>query len=165
MVLTVHLPAYVMGANYFKCGNPLLRTTSAYLADAPTQAYIIMAGNVGVAVFGSLLVWRFYQIVAEEKENSDETNGEDRDDEENGEGGGEGGGEGAVKAPRSTMWVRAGWAAAWLAAALTLSLPTALYAVTTTIPSPESAFQKVLLSLVHYGAPIFVTLVNSLLVP
>ena len=156
-MLTIHLPAYVTGANYFKCGNPLLRTTSAYLADAPTQAYIIMAGNVGVAVFGSLLVWRFYQIVAEENEISDETNGEGRDDEENGEG--------AVKAPRSTMWVRAGWAAAWLVAALTLSLPTALYAVTTTIPSPESAFQKVLLSLVHYGAPIFVTLVNSLLVP
>ena len=147
LLLLVHLPAYATGANYFSCGNPLLRTTSAYLADAPTQAYVVMAGNLFVAVLGTVLVWRFYRIAAEEKDQADDEveefdAREEREADER---------EYALAAA-SSKWVRSGWTAAWLGATLALSVPTGMYAATTSIPITGSF--SALLELIHFGAPV-----------
>ena len=148
LLLLVHLPAYATGANYFNCGNPLLRTTSAYLADAPTQAYVVMVGNLFVAVLGIVLVWRFYRIVEEEKDQADDEveEYEAREEREADE-------REYALAAASSMWVRSGWTAAWLGATLALSVPTGMYAATTSIPIKGSSFSA-LLELVHFGAPV-----------
>ena len=38
LALATLLPAYVSGANYYTCGDPLMHTSLAYLADAPSAS-------------------------------------------------------------------------------------------------------------------------------
>ena len=65
LVLVVHLPAYSTGANYYECGDPLLRTTSAYLAESPTQGCIAVAGMLATAVLGVLFVSQIGDLVGD----------------------------------------------------------------------------------------------------
>ena len=160
MVLAVHLPAYISGARYFTCGDPLLRTTTAYLADSPTEAFVAVIGSVLVALLTVVLVVRLCRIVAQERDRaSTDSNLDGRDEtsvlddvDDN-------------SANDDRPWTaKASWAVAWFFGALILSAPTALYAITTAVPIDGSS-QQVLLSIIHYGAPVYLTLVNSMAVP
>ena len=66
ILLGVHLPAYVAGANFFTCGNPLLRTTAAYLADNQASSLATAIAGTLAAVPGILLVVRLYRTATEE---------------------------------------------------------------------------------------------------
>ena len=173
LLLAVNLLAYGTGARYFDCGDPLLRTTAAYLADSPTQAVVAVVGTLFVALLCVFLVGQLYRIVAEEQQSSpggpgavgrrpmsprgERQDGRHQTANENEEEDGEESGQ------RSRAF-RVAWTVAWLGAALIFCVPTASYAMTTTVPI-EGSSQQALLSVIHYGAPIYLTLINSLAVP
>ena len=46
-----------------------------------------------------------------------------------------------------------------------LCVPTAAYAMTTIVPVSDASWLRTLLSIVHYGAAIYLTLINTLAVP
>ena len=166
-LLAVNLPVNISAARYFTCGNPLLRTSSAYVADSPAQEFALGISNVVTVLLGIALVSHLYRIVGEERgeatppgqnassrSNDDGGGGDDDDDDDNGQ----------IQDHSCPRLVRATWAAAWLGAALLLCIPTAVYAMTTTVPIKGSTL-NIFLAVAHNGAPIYLTLVNSLAIP
>jgi hypothetical protein len=157
--LCVSLPAYITGGHYYDCGNPLLHTTSAYLAGAPVQAYITLSAGILTAILSMFFLHKLYGVAALPSRGAASaaatTNARDWSSD--------------VRALPTThtyvcgICVRAAWAVAWLGATLALCVPTAAYAMSTIIPVPESWWM--LRASVHYGAAIYLTLINTLAVP
>ena len=159
LLLAVHVPLYVSAARYLTCGNPLLRTTSAYLADSPAQTLVVAICGLVLAVFSAAFLAQLYRIMADERTQADvqfDEDGEVSDGEVSA------GNDDAEPIGRSRWLARLGWAMAWLGAATVLSIPTALYATATTIPIGGLG---VLYVIIHYGAPVYLTLINTLAVP
>ena len=164
LLLAIHLPIYVTGTHLFTCGNPLLRTTAAYLADGPIKAFFAVGGTMVAAVLGIALIRLLNRIVAEEQSSAPEDfqyqpRREWASSDANA----------APPRPPATggeqpPLVRFAWAMAWLGVACLLTLPTALYAMSATIPV-EGTGEQIVLSIVRYGAPAYLTLINSLAVP
>ena len=160
LLLVVHLAAYLTGTHRFKCGNPLLKTTAAYLPGDSAQALATVIGTLLVMLSSVVFLARLDRVVREEQNLPEATlerdhpsfNDDDSDDSET---------YGNNQCPRLA---KAGWALAWLAGALVMSVPTALYALSTAIPVQGATLQA-LLSLFTVGAPFYLTLINSLAVP
>jgi hypothetical protein len=156
--LCVSLPAYITGGHYYDCGNPLLHTTSAYLAGAPIQAYIVLSAGILAAITSMVFLHKLYGVAALPSRGAASAAAENARDWSS---------DVRVLSSTSThvygICIRAAWAVAWLGATLLLCVPTAAYAMSAIIPVNGS--WSILLSVVHYGAAIFLTLINTLAVP
>ena len=54
LALVTLLPAYMSGANYYTCGDPLMHSSLAYLADAPSAS---LASAMLVVAFAWASAW------------------------------------------------------------------------------------------------------------
>eukprot|EP00937_MAST-01D_sp_MAST-1D-sp2_P003855 g3855.t1 len=147
------LPAYLAGANYYQCGELLMHTSLAYLADAPraAQASVVFACVLVLAssvVFGQLLRGRLQRARGAGRSRSTR-----------------------ASAPRALVRAASTPRGAtrllvWLAVTLLLSTPTVLYVVALYLPADNVLGIGAVGALaLRRGVPLLLALINAVLLP
>ena len=152
LALATLLPAYVSGANYYTCGDPLMHTSLAYLADAPSAS---VASAVLVVAFTWASAWGCWTLRAAA---AAESQGEplpiacaDLT---------------AAPGGRAAVARLALGALLWLVVTAVLSLPTVLYVLSLYLPSDNALnIGERAGAGLRRGVPFLLALINAVLLP
>ena len=153
MVLALVLvPLYFSGAQYYECGDAVVTTTSAYVAAVGIEG-VMVAVLIPIAVFSVVFAARFRivfrrdDLQVEVRVRSRTMNSPD----------------GGISACR-TVWL----CMLWMASLVLLLIPSAVYGMTTAVPTQDSILGKdfaVIAEVMHWAAPLIITVINSAIVP
>jgi hypothetical protein len=166
-LVLVMVPLYVTGAHYYECGDALVKTSSAYLADAvgieglAAVALVVVASTSAVfaAWFRVVFCARNMErrLQQQEQHHVHQQGGNRPAAVSNGDAG---------PAPPSgnpfLLFLL------WVAVLALLSFPSFVYGMIAAVPTQDSIFGEsfaVIAEIIHGGAPIIITIVNSLAVP
>ena len=149
LALATLLPAYVSGANYYTCGDPLMHTSLAYLVDAPSAS---LASAVLVVVFAWASAWGCWTLRAatESQELASIALV----------------GLTVASGGRAAVTRLALGALLWLVATAVLSFPTVLYVLSLYLPSDNALHigERAGAGL-RRGVPFLLALINAVLLP
>ena len=146
LALTVLLPIYASGANYYECGQPLMHLSLAYLEGS-------LPASVAAAIFVVVFVWASAEVCRALA--ADVTNKGSRVT------------SGTTWSSGRTSWASTCvYALTWLAATALLSAPTVFYVLSLYLPSDNvlnigASTGQVL----RRGVPLLLALINSVLLP
>jgi hypothetical protein len=185
LLLLVVLPLYIAGANYYECGDALVKTTSAFLADALEIEAVVVA-LLAVVALSSIVFAAHFRVTITSKhvkqrrrqradvEEKDQQHDDCIDN---------------YAAMSNSLGLSinndvcpdnaalAGTAKhhhhpflllmLWVASLVLLSFPSFVYGLTTAVPTEDSIWPwfAVIADIIHGVAPIIITLINSLVVP
>ncbi|CAE7453798.1 MIK2 [Symbiodinium sp. CCMP2592] len=128
------LPAYLHGARYYECGQPLAWSTAAYLDESPrTEVFVILIWSL-VTLFFSVAI----AGLPEPREDS--------------------------RGPPAGSWLRrkVAWVL-WIVPVTVISLPSILFAVAQALPKDNTLVANSILQIAHRTAPALVVAIDVLL--
>jgi len=111
-MLLLVLPLYVSGAQLYSCGDLRLRTTIAYLSDSPANEWCIAVLGCAAAGVGSILLSTLHSEAESQFA--------------------------AQKTPSLTVGTYLQLVLSWMVVLVVLSVPTALYALSQTLPADNT---------------------------
>ena len=152
------LPLYIAGGNYYACGKLLMYSTIAYLADAATAEWAAAMGAAVSMVGIAVVVCRVVFVPNDHRTRLGGEHISDRD----------------VDARQRQEPARSSygytWSYLWRLAAFTtvliaLCIPSALYAVTVTLPKESVLPLPISISFLHNFASAILAIINSVVLP
>ena len=193
-LVLVMMPLYIAGAKYYECGDALVKTTSAYLADAVEIEGVVAVALILVALFSvvclALFRTKFSDAVIhtgrrqQQHENQqDDGNNDDDDGHHHHHHDAD---ERRASAPTGNMGANNEadpldttltthprchpilLFLLWAASLVLLSFPSFIYGLTSSVPTRDSIYGDefaFVAATVYWAAPIIITLINSVVVP
>ena len=156
--MLVMLPLYIVGARYYECGDKLVKTTSAYLADAVEIEGVVAVALIVVAI-SSVVFAAHFRTTFGMKRHADEQLSATNDDADP---------DNAAAAETGNRHHPFLLFLLWMSSLALLSFPSFVYGLTTAVPTKDSIFgpwYSDIAFVVQKTAPIIITLINSFVVP
>ena len=190
-LVLVMMPLYIVGANYYECGDTLVKTTSAYLANAVEIEGAVAVALVVVAMSSIVFAAHFRKTfdathVAQRRRRQQQQQDDDGDVDD-GDDGGDGNNVERATAPTGVVSVNndtdldntavSGTSnrrnpfllfLLWVTSLLLLSFPSFIYGLISSVPTEDSIFGPHfanIATLVNDSAPIVLTFINSIALP